>query len=68
MASMELVVVLPWVPATTIERRSAEIAGRMSLRRSTGIRRSFAARTSGLCSGIAVLIATRSAVPTLLAS
>ena len=60
-ASIEDVVVLPWVPATATVRRVAVMAASTSARRSTGIPTSLAATTSGLPAGIAVDTATSSA-------
>ena len=58
-ASIELVVVLPCVPATAIVLRREAIAGRISLRRTTGTPRPNAARTSGLLSRMAEEMATQ---------
>ncbi len=59
-ASIDDVVVFPWLPATAIVVRVATIARSASARRSTGTRRSRAATTSGLLSGIAVEMTTAS--------
>ncbi len=42
----EVVVVLPWVPATAIDQRSREISPSISARRITGMPRARAAATS----------------------
>ena len=52
--SIDVVVVLPWVPATPIERAWAQIAASIPARRSVGMPRSRAARSSMFVSGIAV--------------
>ena len=52
--SIDVVVVLPCVPATPIARAWAQIAASIPARRSVGIPRSRAARSSTLVSGIAV--------------
>ena len=59
-ASIDEVVVLPWLPATATVVRVATMARSASARRSTGMPRSRAATTSGLLSGIAVEITTAS--------
>ncbi len=59
-ASIEDVVVLPWVPATATVRRTEAMAVRISARRSTRRPRSRAATTSGLVGGMAVEMATAS--------
>ena len=59
-ASIDDVVVLPWLPATAIVVRVATMARSASARRSTGMPRSRAATTSGLLSGIAVEMTTAS--------
>ena len=67
-ASIELVVVLPCVPATAMVRRLEAMAGRISPRLTTGTPRSSAARTSGLLSRMADEMATRAASPMLAGS
>ena len=52
--SIDVVVVLPWVPATATERARAQIDASMPARRRVGIPSSWARRTSMLVSGIAV--------------
>ena len=54
------VVVLPWVPATARAFRSAAMAASRVVRRTTGTPRRWASTTSGLSSGTAVEMATRS--------
>ena len=60
-ASMELVVVLPWVPATAMVRLTEAMAGRIWLRVATGTPAARAARTSGLAAEMAEEMATTSA-------
>ncbi len=67
-ASIEDVVVLPWLPATATVVRVATMARRASARRNTGIPRSRAATTSGLLSGMAVEITTASSASGRLAA
>ncbi len=63
-ASIDDVVVFPWVPDTATVRRVAQIAARISARRATAMPAACAATTSGFRSGIAVETATRSAPAT----
>ncbi len=62
-ASIDEVVVLPWVPDTAIVRLVAAMAASTSARLSTGMPRSRATRTSGFESGTAVDVVTASAEP-----
>ena len=52
--SIDVVVVLPWVPATATARAWAQIDASIPARRSVGMPSWRAARTSMLVSGIAV--------------
>ena len=63
-ASIEVVVVLPWVPETAIVRRKAVIAASSSARRSTERPAPVAATTSTLVGGTALEMATSSAPST----
>ena len=67
-ASIEAVVVLPWVPATAMHRLRAAIPARVSARDSTGRPSRSASTTSGLSGPTAVERVSRSASPTLAAS
>ena len=67
-ASIEAVVVLPWVPATAMHRLRAAIPARVSARDSTGRPRRCASTTSGLSGPTAVDRVSRSASPTWAAS
>ena len=66
--SIEEVVVLPWVPATAMPRRSSMTRASISARRRIGRPAARAARTSGLASLIADEVTTRAASPRLAAS
>ena len=65
---MAVVVVLPWVPATAIERLSRISSASMSARRTTGRRLARAASSSGLSGWIAVETTTTLALPRFLAA
>ena len=67
-ASIDDVVVFPWVPPTATPRLVATTAERISARLSTGMVRSRAATISGFVGGIAVEAATTSTSPTFAAS
>ena len=58
--SMDVVVVLPWVPATAIARAQAQIDANMPARRMASTPRSWAARHSMFVSGMAVEATTAS--------
>ena len=58
---MDAVVVLPWVPATAMHRRSAAMAARVSARDRTGMPRRCASTRSGLSAPTAEETVTRSA-------
>ena len=64
-ASIDEVVVLPWVPATATVRRVAVMAASMSARLYRAMPRSAAACSSGLVAGMAVEKVTASTAPTL---
>ena len=67
-AAIELVVVLPCVPATATVSRSPASSASMRARGHTGIPRRRASTSSGLVSGIAVETTTTSGSPRLAAS
>ena len=60
---MEVVVVLPWVPATAMQDFSRISSASISARRTMGTRRSIASSTSGLPRLIAVDVTTTAASP-----
>ena len=60
-ATIEVVVVLPCVPATATQDFSRISSASISARRTTGMRRSSAAATSGLVRLIAVEVTTTAA-------
>ena len=60
MASIEVVVVLPWVPATATVRAQAQIDASMPARRSTGMPARAAASSSRFRAGMAVDAVTAS--------
>ena len=60
---IEVVVVLPWVPATAIAHLRRISSPSISARRTTGTRRARAARISGLSGLIAEETTTTSAAP-----
>ena len=62
-ATMEVVVVLPWVPATATDHLRRISSPSISARRTTGMRRARAALTSGLSGLIAEDTTTTSASP-----
>ena len=62
------VVVLPWVPATAMPRRSSMTRASISARRRIGRPAACAARTSGLAVLMADDVTTTAASPTLAAS
>jgi hypothetical protein len=62
-ATIEVVVVLPWVPATATVRLRRISSASISARRTTGMRCSSAAATSGLSRFTAVEITTTAASP-----
>ncbi len=63
-ATSEVVVVLPWVPAMATQDLKRISSASISARRTTGSRRSRAAWSSGLSRRIAVETTTRAAAST----
>ncbi len=63
-ASIDAVVVFPWVPATAMHRRNEVSAARVSARERTGMPRRCASTRSGLSAPTAEETVTRSAPPT----
>ena len=68
LASNDVVVVLPWVPATAMPRLKRISSASISARGTTGIRCERASSSSGLSGLIALLTTTQSASSTLAAA